>query len=210
MALEKSGFNYSNKFARIYLESLYEVMSRDDVRTLMTAAGLPRLADYLPPDNLEKSFDFTYFTAIRFAFTEAFGEEDGDALAYASGRASFRGGLRRFGDLVVNIDLTHRDIPLEDKLEIGLSAMSEVAMQFSDQISRVYPFDEETYIYTLERCPMCWGQRSNRAMCHIGQGLVSESLSWLANDRQFHIETSACVAAGDEMGRYIIYREPIR
>jgi hypothetical protein len=209
MPPEKSGFNYSNKFARIYLEAFREVMSTEEMVALLQAADLPRLANYLPPDNLEKSFDFTYMTAIRFAFTEVFGTEKGDELAIASGRASFAGGLQRFGELLLDPDHLSQANSIEDRLAIGLEAMAEITTQFSDQLSRVYPFDEQTYIYTLERCPMCWGRNSDRVMCHIGQGLINQGLNWITGGLEFRVDIEACVATGSEMGRYVVYREPL-
>ncbi|MFP4321204.1 MAG: hypothetical protein ACLFTK_01995 [Anaerolineales bacterium] len=207
--LEKSGFNLPNKFARILIDAMRQVMHEDDFNALMSAAELPQLARHTLPDNLEKSFDFTYLSRIRAAHTQVFGAEEGDECARLAGQTAFKEGLRHFGDLAGASDLAQRPIPMQEKLALGLPAMGRVITEFSDQLTRVYPYDEETYIYTLERCPMCWGLRSERPICHINQGLVEEGLSWASGGRAWRVEMTACVAQGDDMGRLTVYRTPL-
>jgi hypothetical protein len=186
-----------------------EVLGRDETAQVLTLAGLPEFIGNYPPHNLEKKFDFTYFTAMQMAFETAFGELDGEQAAIQIGRASFPQGLRAFGDLAGVTSPEFRGLAMDDKLRLGLPAMADIMRQFSDQISQAYPFDEDTYIYTLERCPMCWKRQAERAVCFSGQGLLLEALHWTSGGHTFRVEIESCVAKGDEMGRYVIYREPL-
>ncbi len=206
---EKSGFYLPNRFARIFIDAMRQVMSEDDFNEVMAAAQLPQLARHAMPDNLEKSFDFAYLTAIRAAYSDVFGQDDGDELARQTGRAAFPEGLRHFGDLAEANDLPHRHVPMDQKLALGLPAMGRVISEFSDQLTRVYPYDANTYMYTLERCPMCWGESSERPLCHIAQGLLEAGLSWASGRHGWRVEMSACVAQGDDMGRLVVYRQPL-
>ena len=58
MPPEKSGFFYPNKFARITIEALEEVMGKNGLNAILHLAGLSELINNYPVDNLEKEFDF--------------------------------------------------------------------------------------------------------------------------------------------------------
>ena len=55
---KKSGYYYPNKFARITLDAMQEVMGENGLKAILNLAGLPNLIGNFPPDNLEKEFDF--------------------------------------------------------------------------------------------------------------------------------------------------------
>jgi hypothetical protein len=208
MPPEKSGFNYPNKFARITIESLEEVMGRNGLNAILHLADLSDLINNYPHDNLEKEFDFAYFTALCVALDEMYGPRGGRGLALRAGRATFADALRGFGALAGVGDLAFKVLPLAAKLKIGLPAMANIFTQFSDQISNVID-DGDKYIYTLERCPMCWNRKADRPVCYVGQGLLQESLRWVSGGHEFKVDISTCIAKGDDIGRYVVFKAPI-
>jgi len=208
MPPEKSGFYYPNKFARITIEALEQVMGKNGLNAILHLAGLSEYINNYPPNNLEKEYDFAYFTALCVALEEMYGPRGGRGLALRAGRATFADALRGFGALAGVGDLAFKVLPLAAKLKIGLPAVANIFTQFSDQISNVHD-DGDKYIYTLERCPMCWNRKSDRAVCFVGQGLLQESLRWVSGGHEFKVDISTCIANGDDMGRYVIYKEPI-
>jgi hypothetical protein len=208
MPPEKSGFYYPNKFARITIEALEEVMGKNGLNAILHLADLSELINNYPPDNLEKEFDFAYFTALCTALEEMYGPRGGRGLALRAGRATFADALRGFGALAGVGDLAFKVLPLAAKLKIGLPAMANIFTQFSDQISNVHE-EGDKYIYTLERCPMCWNRKADRPVCYVGQGLLQEGLRWVSGGHEFKVDMSTCIAKGDEMGRYIIHKEPL-
>ncbi|MFP4322675.1 MAG: 4-vinyl reductase [Anaerolineales bacterium] len=208
MAPEKSGYNYPNKFARIYLEAMEEIMGKNGLNAILNLGGLQDYIGNYPPDNLEKAFDFAYFTALQTALEEMYGPRGGRGLALRAGRATFAEGLRGFGALAGVGDLAFKVLPLAAKLKIGLPAMANILTQFSDQISNVYE-EGDKYIYTLERCPMCWQRKADKPVCYAGQGLLQEGLRWVSGGHEFKVDMATCIAKGDDMGRYVIYKEPI-
>jgi len=208
MPPEKSGFYYPNKFARITIEALEEVMGKNGLNAILHLAGLSELINNYPPDNLEKEFDFAYFTALCVALEEMYGPRGGRGLALRAGRATFADALRGFGALAGVGDLAFKVLPLTAKLKIGLPAMANIFTQFSDQISNVHD-EGDKYVYTLVRCPMCWNRKADRPVCYVGQGLLQEGLRWVSGGHEFKVEISTCIAKGDDMGRYIIYKQPL-
>ncbi|MGQ9849314.1 MAG: 4-vinyl reductase [Aggregatilineaceae bacterium] len=208
MPPEKSGFYYPNKFARITFNALEAVMGKNGLHAILHLADLPEYINNYPPDNLEKEFDFAYFTALCVALEEMYGPRGGRGLALRAGRATFADALRGFGALAGVGDLAFKVLPLAAKLKIGLPAMANIFTQFSDQISNVHD-DGDKYIYTLERCPMCWNRKADRPVCYVGQGLLQEGLRWVSGGHEFKVDMATCIAKGDDMGRYYIYKEPI-
>jgi hypothetical protein len=208
MPPEKSGFYYPNKFARITIEALEEVMGKNGLNAILHLAGLSELINNYPPDNLEKEFDFAYFTALCVALEEMYGPRGGRGLALRAGRATFADALRGFGALAGVGDLAFKVLPLTAKLRIGLPAMANIFTQFSDQISNVHD-EGDKYVYTLERCPMCWNRKADRPVCYVGQGLLQEGLRWVSGGHEFKVDISTCIAKGDDMGRYVIYKQPL-
>ncbi|MBL8161687.1 MAG: 4-vinyl reductase [Anaerolineae bacterium] len=209
MAREKSGYFYPNKFARIFLDAMEEVMGKNGLNAVLHLATLDELIGNYPQDNLEKAFDFADFTALCVALEEMYGPRGGRGLALRVGRTLFADALRGFGALAGVGDLAFKVLPLSAKLKVGVPAMANIFSQFSDQVSNVYEEGDDRIIYTLERCPMCWGRKTDRAVCYVGQGLLQEGLRWVSGGREFKVDLSTCIGKGDDIGRYIIYKEPI-
>lgn len=208
---KQSGYYYPNKFARITIETMEDVMqSKSALKAILNLAGLPHLVDNYPPDNLEKEFDFADYTALSVALEEMYGPRGGRGLALRVGRAMFAKGLRAFGALAGVSDLSFQVLPLSAKLKVGVPAMANILTQFGDQISNVYEEGDDRIIFTIERCPMCYDRQSDgRAVCYIEQGLLQEGLRWLSDGHEFRVDIESCIAKGDDMGKYVIYKDPI-
>lgn len=209
MLPEKSGYYYPNKFAFLIFRAMEEIMGRPGFNAILNHASLQPYIDNYPPENLDKEFDFTSFTALNIALEDIYGARGGRSLELRAGRAIFSGGLRSFGALAGVGDLAFKVLPMSAKLRVGLPAMANIFTQFSDQISNVYEDGPDKIIYTIERCPMCWGRKVDKAVCYVGQGLVQEGLRWLSNGREFKVDMTTCIGKGDDMARYVIFKEPI-
>jgi hypothetical protein len=206
---KKSGYYYPNKFARITIEAMEDVMGTSGLNAVLNLAGLPEFIGNYPPDNLEKQFDFADYTALNVALEEIYGPRGSRGLALRSGRAVLTRGLKSFGALAGVGDLAFRVLPLSAKLKIGVPALANIFMQFSDQISNTYEEGNDKIIYTMETCAMCWDRKSDHAVCFVGQGLLQEGLRWVSSGSEFKVDIRTCIAKGDDMGRYVIYKEPI-
>ncbi len=206
--IAKSGFYYPNKIARIAILALDEVMGRNGLNAILNLASLPNLIDNLPPDNLERKFDFADFSAINGALEEMFGPRGGRSLAQRAGRATFNDALRNFGALAGAGDLAFRILPLPIKLRIGLPAMAKIFTTTSDQHSTVQETDTD-FIYTIHRCPVCWGRHTDKPACFIATGLLQASLVWVSGGKEFRVSQTAAKSCGHENCQFIINKEPI-
>lgn len=207
--IPKSGLYYPNRFARITLEALEEVMGKNGLNAILNLAHLPNLIDNFPPANLEKQFDFADYTMTSLALEEMYGPRGGRGLAKRAGRATFSDALRNFGAMAGAGDLAFKVLPLGAKLKIGLNAMAQIFSQISDQKSTVEEYDTEFH-YIIHHCPVCFGRHNeDKPVCYIAAGLLEEGLKWLSGGREFDVKETECKAVSSDICRFVIQKEPI-
>jgi predicted hydrocarbon binding protein len=207
--IPKSDYYYANKIVLISLQALEEVMGKNGLNAVLNLAHLPHLIDNFPPDNLSREFNFSDFSALNLALEEMYGPRGGRGLALRAGRAAFADALRTFGALAGAGDLAFKVLPLSAKLRIGVPAMARIFSQISDQYTTVEEQENE-YIYTIHRCPVCWGrQDADRPVCFIAVGLLKEGLKWVSGGNEFRVNESLCVAKGDQVCEFVIQKAPI-
>ncbi len=206
--IPKSGYYYPNKIARIALLAIEDVMGKNGLNAVLNLAGLSHLVNNYPPDNLERQFDFADFSAIQGGLEEMYGPRGGRGLALRAGRATFDLGLRNFGALAGVGDLAFKVLPLHAKLRIGLPAMARIFSQTSDQHSTTQEKDDH-FVYTIHRCPVCWGRHTDKPACFMATGLLQEGLKWVSGGHDFRVSQITARSTGDETCDFIIYKEPI-
>lgn len=205
---EKSGYYYPNLIARIYLESIEEIMGYNGIKALLNMANMRHLIDNFPPANLSKQFDFADFARLNEAMEMMYGPRGGRALALRAGRKAFDQGLKNFGPMVGIADRAFRLLPLKIKMKVGLGAMAKAFSTTSDQISYVREEDDQ-FVYVIERCPVCWGRESDGPICHAALGIILEGLNWGTGGKRFKVAQITCAAAGDPSCDFSISKEPI-
>jgi predicted hydrocarbon binding protein len=206
--IPKSGKFYPNKFARIAIQALEDVMGRNGVNAILNLANLSDLINNLPPDNLERKFDFADFSAINGALEVLYGVRGGRGLAQRAGRTTFDTGLKNFGALAGVTDKAFQEQPLEVKLRIGMPAVARIFSQTSDQRITVTETDDH-FIFSVQTCPVCWGRHADTPDCAISIGLLQAGLKWVSGGLEFNVSESRCIAVGDEACDFIILKQPV-
>lgn len=205
----ESGYYYPNKMGRILLEAMEEVMGRNGLNALLNLIKQPQYISSLPPDNLERQFDFALISNLTSGLDDIYGPRGGRGLALRGGRALFSRGLKNFGALAGASDLAFRVLPLGTKLKIGIPAIARIFTQFSDQISRVEDKGDH-FLYYIDRCSMCWQRTADRPSCYVAVGLLQEALRWVSSGHEFRVEEIECIAMGASSCVFRIDKEPIR
>ncbi len=207
--IPKSGYYYPNRFARITLLALEEVMGKNGLNAILNMGNLPELIENYPPANLEREFDFAQYSMLNLALEEMYGPHGGRGLALRAGRATFKDALRNFGAIAGVSTLAFKVLPLNQKLSIGLPAMAKIFTTVSDQHSTVEDHDTELH-YVIHRCPVCWGRtEETRPVCYIATGLIQESLKWVSGGHEFKVEETECIAKGDDVCRFVVQKQPL-
>ena len=204
---DKSGFYYPNKGGRISFIALEEVMGKNGISAVLNMAKLGHLIDDYPPDDLKREFDFADFGALNQALEDMYGPRGARGLSLRMGRAAFSHVIRDFGSMVGMADLAFKMLPLRTKLKVGVIAMAETFSKISDQTTRVEE-DKEKFIYSIERCPVCWGRKTAKPVCFQAIGLLQEGLRWVSGGKNFRVEETLCIAKGDPTCTFIIDKEP--
>lgn len=199
---------YTDRIIRYYLLAMEEIMGKNGLNAVLNMAKLSHLIDSYPPEDMDKKFDFANFSSLNAALEEMYGPRGGRGLALRAGRAGFARGLQGFGALVGASDLAFKVLPLGTKLKLGLPMMAAVFNQFSDQISRVEEKDDH-FVYYIDRCPVCWGRKTDKPVCFAATGLLQEGLRWVSGGKEFRVDETTCIGMGDHACTFFIYKEPV-
>lgn len=205
--IPKSGFYLPNKIARITLLTLEEVMGKNGLNAILNMANLSDLIDQYPADNLERLFDFADFSALHGALQEMYGMRSSRGLAIRAGRAVFANGLRHIGALAGIRDPEFQALPLATRLRIGLPALVRVFAQNSDLLSRAED-QENVLIYSVQRCPVCWGRRTDEPACYLMLGLLQEGVKWISGGSELQVVQQAARSAGAPTCDFFIDKLP--
>lgn len=207
--ISESGYCNSNRFARIFLESIQEITGRNGLNAVLNFANLPQLVNNLPPDDLERGFDFAYFARINQALEELYGVRGGRGLALRIGRTTFEDVLKDYGEMAGVTSPEFRVLPLRQKIRFGLEAMARVFSEKSDQTTTVDE-QEDKFIYVVQRCPVCWDRTApDHGVCYYLVGLLQEGLHWVSGGKEFQVTESRCIALGDAACEFVISKQPL-
>jgi predicted hydrocarbon binding protein len=207
--IPESGYYNSNKFARIFIESIREITGTNGLNSILNYANLSSLIDNYPPDNLDRVFDFAHFSLMNLALEEIYGKRGGRGIALRVGRTTFDDVLKDYGALAGVGDLAFRVLPLQTKISIGLQAMAKVFSEKSDQISSC-EVQDDIYIYSINRCPVCWGRTDEESpVCFYMVGLLKEGLHWVSGGKEFRVDESKCISMGDKSCEFVIHKQPM-
>ena len=188
--------------------AMEEVMGTNGIKAVLNLAKTPELIGNYPPNNLAREFDFSDFGTIGAAIEEMYGPRGGRGLALRAGRASFAQGLSEFGSVIGASELAFKVIPLGTKVKVGLKAMAETFTKFSDQTSDVEESDDH-FVYTIHKCPVCWGRTSEKPICYGAVGILQEGLRWVSGGKDFKVEEVQCHAVGDDNCVFHVFKEPL-
>ena len=206
---EAGGGVFPSKMGRIVLLSLQDVMGEQALNTVLTMARLQDYVGNYPPNNFEGTFSFDELGRLLQALEQMYGVRSGRGLARKAGRAAFRLGVRDFGPLLGLADLAFRLLPLGMRLRIGLEVLAETFNKFTDHAVRVE--DDDRYLrWTVSRCGVSWGRRSETPCCHLSVGILEEALYWVSGGQSFYVEEVACVAAGDPACVILTGKSPLK
>lgn len=203
-----ASFYYPNKIGRIILLATEEVMGRNGVNAVLNLARLRHLVNNYPPNNFDRQFRFEDVGGIQQALEEMYGPRGARGLALRAGRACFKYGIKEFGPVLGISDLAFRLLPVGMKMKVGLEVFAEMFNKFSDQVVRLGE-DESHFIWTIERCPVCWGRRASEPCCYLAVGILQEGAIWVSGGKNFAVEETTCMASGDPACTILIGKRPL-
>jgi hypothetical protein len=185
-----------------------DVMGHNGVSAVLNLAGLHDWVGNYPPDDLERSVDFSAFSAINGTLLIMYGPRGGRGLARRSAWVSFAGLFNELEAFEELADMAAHRPTTEAVLEQGLPAIAAALDQLSDQKTSVQAEDDH-YTVSVERCPVCWGLSTTGPCCHPVTGILEESLRWLSGGSAFLITETHCKAVGDDVCQFRVDKQPL-
>ncbi len=201
-------YYYPNKMGRIVLQAMEEVISHAGLVAVLNLAHLPHRIEMLPPNNLERVFQFDELSQLLTTVQVLYGSRAGCGLALRTGRVCFKYGLREFGPLVGSTEMGFRLLPLEAKLRVGANLLVEVFNKYSDQQVHVEERGD-AFLWHIDRCPVCWQRQATEPVCHLAVGVLQEALYWVSGGKYFNVEETHCIAKGDPRCTILIDKQVI-
>jgi predicted hydrocarbon binding protein len=208
MSEENITYHYPNKMGRIILLALEEVLGRNGLNAVLNLAQLLHLINNFPPNNFDLGFSFEDVGTIFETLDSMYGPIGGRGLALRAGRACFKYGIREFGPVLGISDLAFRLLPLNMKLKVGAEVFVDVFNRYTDQVVRLEE-DPNQFLWHIERCPVCWGRKTETTCCYLAVGILQEALFWVSGGRNFMVEEIQCIAQGEEACTIRIERQPL-
>jgi predicted hydrocarbon binding protein len=203
-----STYSYPQKMGRIVLQAMEEVMGRAGFQTILNLASYPQFLEVYSSPPADLAFPFEAVSALNVALEQAYGPRGGRGLALRIGRATFVYGLREYGSQLGLMETAFRLLPLPTKLHVGARSFADLFNQHTDQVVRIEETEEHIF-WHIERCPLCWGRKTEEPVCHLAVGLLQESLYWVSGGKIFNVEETHCIARGDPACTIRIEKQPI-
>lgn len=201
--LQLSGLFLPNRIARYFFLAMDDVMGQAGFTALLKLAKLEQYIGKLPPDTLDKTFDFASMAALNIALEANYGTRGGRGMALRVGRASFSHGMKTFGALAGMKHPAFRALPRDEASRLGLRALAHIFNTFSDQHSDVEE-DAEAFRFIVDHSPAAWGRQSEKPVCHALAGMIQECMRWASDGHEYYVYETACTACGDPHCIFVI------
>ena len=201
-------FHYPNRMGRIILLSMEEVMGRNGVNALLRLAALESFIGEYPAARADLAFPFDTVSQIQSTLEKAYGPRGGRGLALRIGRSCFKYGLKEYGSMLGITEMAFRLLPLPMKLRTGARSFADLFNHHTDQLVKIEE-KEDSILWNIERCPLCWGRKAEEPVCHLAVGVIQESLYWLSGGKIFNVEEIACLSRGDPACTIVIDKNPL-
>jgi predicted hydrocarbon binding protein len=197
--------HYPNRFARHLFQMLEAQMGETNFTDVLSFASNTQhdqpiyqvSLDQLPPDTMDRAFDFAVLASINQALNAVYGQRAGRGLAISAGRAWFHQGFKSLDALTAAHDPA---LSPDVRCRAALRALATVFTDFSDQTSSLEENDQY-FRYIVDPCAMAWGLRAERPICQPMVGLLQACSQWAGGTgivRETHcraVEGGACIFA---------------
>lgn len=206
--LELSGLYYPNRFGRLFLLAIENVLGKGGLDAAVSMAAIQTYEHRLPADDLECQFDFAYLAAINTGLEEMYGVRGGRGMALRIGRSWFASGLKDFGMLAGLAHPAFQALPQDQRAEMGLQALLATFAKHGDQRGTLTA-DSSSFQVTIPNSPMAWGRSSDKPLCHALVGMLQGCLHYASGGYEYHVYERECSAVAGSACIFVINRKPI-
>ena len=175
-----------------------EVIGRSGVSAVLNLSGLSSIIRPTISLDPEGGVLISYhdLSDTQDTLEQLYGLRSGRGLALKAGRALFTFSLRQYGR---ELGLLDKDFLLQSpavKIQNGLQRLAHYFSQTGDSVIHLEENPRQVR-WIVERCPLCWGRRSETPICHMQVGMLQEFFYWSSGGKNYAIEETECSAMGD-------------
>ncbi len=185
-----------NALVRQALVAAGEVMGENGLSAVLRLAGLERFIDNLPPDDMEPGVKTSEYARLNEAIEDFYGR-GGRGILRRVGRASFQYGVREQAALLGIAGAALKVLPQKQRIKFILNAMVNALKKTNPQVDAWSGELDGRLVYVERTCAICYGRKSDRPICHLYVGSISEAVKW-ATGKDYLVRETHCMATGDD------------
>jgi hypothetical protein len=189
-----------NSLVRQALISMQEVMGDNGLNAVLKSCGLERFAENFPPNDLEPSIKASQYAQLNQAIEDFYGR-GGRGMLLRIGRASFQYGVREQAALLGIAGVALKLLPEKQRIKFILNGMADALKKSNPQVNAWLDESGDRLAYVESTCAICNSRHSDRPICHLYIGSISEAVKW-ATGKDHEITETHCLAKGDEYCRF--------
>jgi predicted hydrocarbon binding protein len=189
-----------NSLMRQALTSMQEVMGDNGLNAVLKSCGLERYAGNFPPNNLEPAIKTAQYAQLNQAIEDFYGR-GGKGILRRIGKASFQYGIREQAALMGVAGVALKLMPERQRIKFILNGMADALKKSNPQVEAWVDESGDRLAYVDATCGICHSRHSDRPVCHLYIGSVTEAVQW-ATGREYEIVETHCSAKGDDYCRF--------
>jgi len=189
-----------NALVRQALVAAQDVMGENGLNAVLRTTGLERFIGNYPPDNLESGIQAAQYARFNAAIEEFYGR-GGRGILKRIGKASFQYGIREQPALMGLAGIALKALPRKQRIKFVLNSVADALNKSNPEVEAWAGEKDGNLIYVERTCAICNGRTSEKPICHLYIGSLSEAVRW-ATGEDYEVRETKCIAMGDDFCQF--------
>ena len=191
-----------NSLVRQALTSMEEVMGEHGLNAVLKSCGLDKFVGNFPPNDLEPSINASQYAQLNQAIEDFYGR-GGKGMLRRIGKASFQYGVREQAALLGVAGVALKVMPQKERIKFILNGMANALKKSNPEVDAYLDESDGKLAYVESTCAICNGRHSEKSICYLYIGSVTEAVQW-ATGKEYEVTETHCLAKGDAYCRFEI------
>ena len=193
---------------RLVCDSIIDNLGEKSLRLLFNQSGLQKYysGGELPPADDTPSATVEELSHLFATSIKIFGAKGVRPILLRAGRGSLQHFREHNKTLATLAGAAFKVLPTDAKIKLVLSRSAKIAEELLHAPHRTYD-TAEGYFVEISGCPYCAGTTADQGICYFPPGFYAEAMRW-ATGNSYPIDEVECIAAGAQVCRFRIRREP--
>ena len=189
-----------NSLVRQALTSMQDVMGDNGLNAVLKSCGLERFVGNFPPNDLEPAIKTSQYAQLNQAIEDFYGR-GGRGILRRIGKASFQYAVREQAALLGVAGVALKLLPERQRIKFILNSTADALKKSNAQVNAWVDDSGDRLAYVDATCAICHSRHSDRPICHLYIGSLTEAVQW-ATGKEYEIVETHCSAKGDEYCRF--------